>query len=82
MAFDALAGMGALVNVDFRNNLNLKGSWLGNMTYNSPKQVSRRSILPVISVHSLRSRLMRSLSDRARVRLHLGTRSGLRLGLT
>ena len=35
VAFEALAAMPALVNVDFTNNYNLKGSWTGNTTYSS-----------------------------------------------
>ena len=35
VAFGALAQMPALVNVDFTNNYNLKGSWTGNTTYNT-----------------------------------------------
>ena len=35
VAFEALAQMPALVNVDFTNNKNLIGSWLGNLTYSS-----------------------------------------------
>ena len=39
MAFEALSLMPALVNVDFTNNYNLKGSWTGNTTYST--QVGR-----------------------------------------
>ena len=35
VAFDALAKMHALVNVDFTNNKNMKGTWLGNTTYST-----------------------------------------------
>ncbi len=35
VAFEALAQMPALVNVDFTNDVNLVGSWLGNTTYST-----------------------------------------------
>ena len=35
VAFEALSQLGSLVNVDFTNNYNLKGSWTGNTTYST-----------------------------------------------
>ena len=41
VAFEALAMMPAIVNVDFTNNIRLVGSWLGNTTYSTQVVISR-----------------------------------------
>ncbi len=64
VAFGALAQMPALVNVDFTNNYNLKGSWTGNTTYNTQdsKQVGDRPaaarVTSVMASKPVQSRLL------------------------